>query len=235
MRTDEAPSPPRHNPDAARFIRERLPVTPAPGVPEIRLHQAAPSSGLWRLAQGDAEGFGSPYWAYCWGGGLALARHILDRPETVAGRRVLDLGSGSGLVGIAAAKAGAKLVIASEVNAYAVAALPLNAAANGVAFAAVVGDLTGGPPPDVDLVLVGDLFYDADLAARVTAFLERCVGASVDVLIGDPWRAFLPRSRLRLIAEYQVADFGAAAGTTASGVFAFEPAGPRLENAGAVA
>jgi predicted nicotinamide N-methyase len=220
-----AASRPRRALDAARFIRERLPLTPVPGVLDIQLHQAAPSSGLWRLAESDAESFGSPYWAYCWGGGLALARHILDRPQSVAGRRVLDLGAGSGLVGIAAAKATASAVTASEVDPYAVAALRLNAAANGVAFAAVVGDLTGGPPPDVDLMLVGDLFYDAGLAARVSAFLERCVEAGLDVLIGDPWRAFLPRARLRLIAEYPVADFGAGAGTTASGVFAFEPAG----------
>ena len=214
--------------EAERFIRERLPLAPVPGVAEMQLHQATPASGLWRLGERD-----SPYWAYCWGGGLALARHILDRPETVAGRRVLDLGAGSGLVGIAAAKVGASAVIASEVNAYAVAAAPLNAAANDVAFASVLGDITDGPPPDVDLVLVGDLFYDPDLAARVTAFLDRCVGAGVDALVGDPWRAFLPRSRLRLIAEYQVADFGAGAGTTVSGVFEFEPAGSQLENAGA--
>ena len=218
-------SPARRGLDAACFIRERLPLAPVPDVPDIQLHQAAPSSGLWRLAEGDTEGFGSPYWAYCWGGGLALARHIRDRPQIVAGRRILDLGAGSGLVGIVAAKMGASAVTASEVDAYAVAALRLNAAANGVAFAAVVGDLTGGPPPDVDLVLVGDLFYDVGLAAQVSAFLERCIEAGVDVLIGDPWRAFLPRSRLRLIAEYPVADFGAGAGTTASGVFAFEPAG----------
>ena len=220
-----AASQARRGPDAACFIRERLPLAPVPGVPDIQLHQATPSSGLWRLAEGDTEGFGSPYWAYCWGGGLALARHIRDRPQIVTGRRILDLGAGSGLVGIAAAKAGASAVIASEIDAYAVAALRLNAAANGVAFAAVVGDLTGGPPPDIDLVLVGDLFYDVGLAAQVSAFLERCIEAGVDVLIGDPWRAFLPRSRLRLIAEYPVADFGAGAGTTASGVFAFEPAG----------
>jgi len=144
----------------------------------------------------------------------------------VTGRRVLDLGAGSGLVAIAAAKAGAHAVIASEVDPYAIAALRLNAAANGVAIEAALGDLTAGPPPAVDLVAVGDLFYDRDLAGRVTAFLDRCRAAGIEALIGDPWRAFLPRARLRLIAEYDVADFGRAesAATTPSAVFAFGPA-----------
>jgi predicted nicotinamide N-methyase len=219
--------------DAAAFIRARLPLLPVPGVPEVRLHRATPSSGLRRLAELDAEGFGAPYWAYCWAGGLALARHILERPETVAGRRVLDLGAGSGLVAIVAAKAGAGAVSASESDPYAVAALRLNAAANGVALAAVLGDLTDGPPPDVDLVMVGDLFYEAELAERVAAFLERCAQAGIDALVGDPWRAFLPRARLNLIAEYRVADFGdgSAGATTASAVFAFRRSAGPLENA----
>src|SRR5262249_10318086 len=149
-----------------------------------------------------------PYWAHLWAGGLALARHILDRPETVAGRRVLDLGAGSGIVGIAAARAGAAQVIAADVDRYALTALGLNAAANPVSIATVWGDATARPPPPVDLVAVGDLFYECDLAARVTAFLDRCTGAGIDVLIGDPGRAFLPRSRLRLLAEYPVSDLG---------------------------
>src|SRR4051812_37094510 len=106
--------------DAIDFIRANLPLAPVPGIPEIHLHKASPSSGLGRLAAQDA-GFGSPYWAYYWAGGLALARYVLDHPEIVAGRRVLDLGAGSGLVAIAAAKAGAGAVIAAEVDPYAVA------------------------------------------------------------------------------------------------------------------
>ncbi|WP_280821163.1 class I SAM-dependent methyltransferase [Mesorhizobium soli] len=210
--------------DIQKFIRANLPVVPVPAVPEIRLHRAGPSSGLWRLAEADEQGFGSPYWAYCWAGGLALARHILVRPQVVAGRRVLDLGSGSGIVGITAAKAGASAVIAAEVDRYAIEALKLNAAANDVALEAIHSDLTAGPPPAVDVVAVGDLFYDQSLAARVTAFLDRCLDAGIEVLIGDPWRAWLPRDRLRVVAEYSVSDMGVAkpGDIRPSAVFAFE-------------
>ena len=209
----------------AQFIRANLPLAPVPSVPEIRLHSAIPSSGLWRLAEADETGFTSPYWAYHWGGGLALARHLLDCPDTVAGRRVLDLGAGSGIVGIAAAKAGASAVTAAEVDPCAVVALGLNAEANGVAIAAIEGDPTAGPPPPVDVVLVGDLFYEQDLARRVTAFLDRCLGSGIEVLIGDPWRAFLPRPRLRLLAEYPTPQFGEAGSVAmkTSAVFALEP------------
>ncbi len=184
-----------------------MPLEPVPGAPEIRLHRAGPHSGLMRLADADPD-FGSPYWARPWGGGLALARHVLERPEVVAGKRVLDLGAGSGLVAIAAMLAGAKQVTAADADPYAVTATRLNAAANGVAVETVLGDLTTGEPPDVALMLVGDLFYDPDLAARILAFLERCVGAGIAVLIGDPWRASLPADRLRVVAEFTVADFG---------------------------
>jgi predicted nicotinamide N-methyase len=211
--------------DLRQFIRANLPITPVPAIPEIRLHKAGPASGLRRLAELDEHGFGSPYWAYYWGGGLALARHILDQPETVAGRSVLDLGAGSGIVGIAAAKAGASEVIAAETDRYAVAAIDLNAAANDVTISTILVDPTSGPPLAVDLVAVGDLFYERDLAGRVTAFLDRCLEAGIDVLIGDPWRAFLPRSRLQLIAEYPVLEFGEAEGvaTKPSAVFSLKP------------
>lgn len=203
------------------FIRERLPLEPVPGVPEVRLHRAGPRSGLMRLAEGDPD-FGSPYWARPWGGGLALARHVLDHPETVRGRRVLDIGAGSGLVAIAAALAGAEAVSAADIDPYAVTAARLNAAANGVAVEAIHGDLMLDGSPDVDLMLVGDLFYDPDLATRVCAYLELCVGAGVAVLIGDPFRAFLPTDRLQVVAEYRVADYGDPGGATrAAAVFAF--------------
>nr|WP_163270919.1 50S ribosomal protein L11 methyltransferase [Chelativorans alearense] len=184
-------------------------LAPVPSLPGIQLYTAHPGSGLRRLAEQD-EGseFQPPYWAYPWPGGAVLARYLLDRPGTVAGRRVLDLGAGSGIVAIAAAKAGAGAVTAAEIDRNAIAALTLNTLANGVTVAVVAQDLTAGPPPAVDLVAVGDLFYERTLAERVTAFLDRCLAAGIEVLIGDPGRAYLPRPRLRTLAKYPVPDVG---------------------------
>jgi predicted nicotinamide N-methyase len=139
---------------------------------------------------------------------------------------VLDLGAGSGIVGIAAAKSGAKHAIAADIDRYAIAAIGLNATANGVAISPFFGDLTAGSPPAVDVVLVGDLFYEAGLARRVTTFLDRCLGLNIDILVGDPWRTFLPRMRLQLIAEYPGTDFGdgTQGESKRSAVFAFRRA-----------
>jgi predicted nicotinamide N-methyase len=208
-----------------RSVLADMPLRPVPFVPEISLHLAHPGSGLRRLAEArDDADPPPPYWAWVWGGGAALARYVLDNPARVAGRRVLDLGAGSGVVGIAAAKAGARAVFASEVDPDGRAVLALNAAANGVAFAAIVGDLTAGSPPAIDLVLVGDLFYAPDVAARTTAFLDRCLAAGMEALVGDPHRAWLPRERLRQLAGYAAPDFGDAARATPTdcAVFAFE-------------
>ena len=203
-----------------RFIAANLPVLPVPGIPDICLHKADPQSGLRHLAEQDSQ-FGSPYWAHYWGGGLALARYLLDRPESVAGRRVLDLGAGSGIVGIAAAKARAAKVYAADVDPYAIAAIELNAALNDVTIDSVLADLTKSEPPDVDVICVGDLFYEAALAESVIAFLDRCLAREIMILIGDPWRTHLPTSRLRLLAEYTVPDFGEiTAKTRPAGVFA---------------
>ena len=204
--------------DVKSFIRENLPLTAVQSLPEIRLHIAHPGSGLRRL-EGDA----APYWAYPWAGGTALARYVLDHPQTVAGRRVLDLGAGSGIVAIAASKADAGKVIAAEIDRNALAALELNAAANAVSVTIIDHDVIGGEPPPVDIVLVGDLYYEHRLAKRVTAFLDRCVAAGVDVLIGDLGREHLPLSRLRVLADYPVSDFGDGKGTAPKQgrVFAF--------------
>ncbi len=196
-------------PDPAQFIREHMPLAAVPMLPEIKLHTAHPGSGLWRLTGRDANGdTPPPYWAYRWAGGTVLARYILDHPEAVTGKRVLDLGAGSGVVAIAAAKAGAKHIAAADIDPNAIVASTLNARANGVALTAIAGDLTEGEPPDVDLIAIGDLFYAPELATQVTDFLDRCVATGIAILIGDPGRAHLPRARLRLLAEYAVPDFG---------------------------
>ncbi|MBB3913007.1 class I SAM-dependent methyltransferase [Rhizobium fabae] len=205
-------------PDPAAFIKANLQISPVPSIPEILLHQAGPASGLWRLA-GRRQADPAPYWAYPWAGGAVLARHLLDRPETAAGRRVLDLGAGSGLVAIAAAKAGAMAVAAIDIDANAIAAIGLNAAINSVNIAAVAADITEASPPETDLLVVGDLFYDPALAVRVMGFLRRCQAASIEVLIGDPERAYLPQGELRRIATHAVADFGAGGGAAQAGVF----------------
>ncbi|WP_446720391.1 class I SAM-dependent methyltransferase [Mesorhizobium sp. 113-1-2] len=228
---NDSPTP-RPRLDPAEFIKANMRLVPVAALPEIRFYTAHPGSGLRRLVDpeddGDADDDASeprpPYWAYAWAGGAVLARYILDHPMTVAGRRVLDLGAGSGIVGIAAAKAGAREVIAAEIDRNGVAALGLNAAANGVKIAIVDGDITGSWPPLVDLVLAGDVFYGQEVAERVMPFFDRCLATGIEVLVGDPGRAYLPRSRLRLLAEYQVPDFGDAkdAAPRPSGVFRFE-------------
>lgn len=220
------PAKPAETPetDATAFILANLPVMPVPDIAEIRLHGARPESRLRRLTepQGKAGRVLSPYWAYQWAGGAVLARYLLDRPETVRGRRVLDLGTGSGLVAIAAAKAGAGSVTGVDIDAHAVIAARLNAALNDVAIETQQVDLTTGEPPRVDLITVGDLFYDRNLARRVTTFLDRCLAAGIKVLVGDPGRAHLPRQRLTAIAEYRVTDFGEAGADTPAKVFTFQ-------------
>lgn len=201
----------------SRFIAAELSLTPARAVPEVSLHLAVPTSGLHRLRLRH-----SPYWAYQWAGGTALARYILDTPEIVAGRRVLDLGCGGGLVAIAAAKAGARKVSAVDIDPAAVAATRLAAAANGVEIAVTRANGLVGEPPPIDLILAGDLFYASRLAARATTFLARCRAAGIGVLVGDPGRAPLPVDRLRKLADVAVPDFGDGAGQRASGaVYAF--------------
>ncbi|BAB51869.1 class I SAM-dependent methyltransferase [Mesorhizobium japonicum] len=232
---DEAPGkdlPSRPRLDPAEFIKANMGLVPVLALPEIRFYTAHPGSGLRRLvdpeddadADDDTPEPQPPYWAYAWAGGAVLARHILNHPKTVAGRRVLDLGAGSGIVGIAAAKAGASEVIAAEIDRNGVAAIGLNAAANGVEITIVHQDITMGSPPAVDLVLAGDVFYGREVALRVIPFLDRCLAAGIEVLVGDPRRHDLPLSRLRLLAEYQVPDFGDAkdAALKPSGVFRFE-------------
>ncbi|MCW2639012.1 MAG: ribosomal methyltransferase [Dactylosporangium sp.] len=185
-------------------------LTTVPFLPEIRLYQADEPVGLWELIGG---GYSSdrppPFWAFAWPGGQGLARYVLDHPDTVNGRRVLDLASGSGLVAIAAAMAGAAATRAVDVDADAVRAIGLNADANGVAVEAVWGDILDGAPldgaaGDAEVVLVGDAFYSKAMADRVLAYLRRAARNGARVLVGDPDRAFLPHRLFRMLHAYDV-------------------------------
>jgi predicted nicotinamide N-methyase len=190
-------------PDIAAFIRSNLHLQLAPLLPELKLYLAHPGSGLSRLALNE-----TPYWAYLWPGGALLARYFLDRPQTVKDLRVLDIGTGGGVVAIAAAKAGARQVTANDVDANAIAAVMVNAQANGVRIETIRGDVLDGDVPEADLIVIGDLFYHEPVAIRLKAFASRCLAAGKTVLTGDIGRAHLPRERLERIVEYDVPDFG---------------------------
>lgn len=193
-------------PNPADFVREETRPRPVPLCPEITLRVADEAVPLWSKTEEElAEaGLPPPFWAFAWAGGQALARWLLDNPEAVRGRSVLDLGAGSGLVAIAAMKAGAASVLAADVDRFAVAAVVINAGANGVAVEATCADLIGGARPPVGLVTVGDLFYERDLAARLLVWLDGYLGDCVPVLIGDPGRSYLPRDRLEALQTYAV-------------------------------
>jgi predicted nicotinamide N-methyase len=188
-----------------RFVREHTRVAPVPYVPEVRLHQAGDAIGLWETTESVAGGqLPPPFWAFAWAGGQALARYVLDHPDLVTGKVVFDLASGSGLVAVAAALAGAVEVTANEIDEYAGAAIALNADVNGVPVRVVPGDLLDGEPPRADVLLAGDVFYRAPMAERVLPFLTRARAAGAAVLVGDPGRAYLPRERLIRLAGYDV-------------------------------
>ncbi len=186
--------------DPESFVRSACPLRPVPQVEEVRLHLARDVLGLWQRTE-DERGAGQPppFWAFAWPGGQALARYVLDHPGLVAGRSVLDLGSGSGLVAIAAAMAGATAVTASEIDALAVAAIGLNARVNGVPVPVIAGDVLDGDGDGAQVVLAGDVWYSRSLAERVLGFLERATARGASVLAGDIGRAFLPRHRFRVL------------------------------------
>jgi len=194
-------------PDIEAYIKTHLELAPSKAVPEIAVYQAHPKSGLTRFLGEDAP---PPYWAYGWAGGNALARYILDHPELVKGKRVHDIGTGSGLVAIAAAKMGAH-VSASDIDPNAVVAARLNAEANRVSLMLEQGDLTA--TADAEIITLGDLFYDEALAQQTLAFLKTL---HTQILIGDPGRKPLPIGELKQLATYAVPDFGQSAPAQAS-------------------
>jgi predicted nicotinamide N-methyase len=190
---------------ALQIVLTSTQLRPVALVPEIRLHQASEPIGVWERTERAAgrTNLDPPFWAFAWAGGQALARHLLDHPEAVKGRRVIDIASGSGLVAIAAARAGAATVTAYDIDPLAAAAITVNAAANGEAVLPVCADILD-EAPDVDVMLVADAFYERDLAERVMRFLKRGHARGADVLAGDFGRAYLPRDRLRALAAYDV-------------------------------
>jgi len=191
------------------FIRAHTRPARPQLVPEVTLLVADDVVALWEaLEQGEVDpGSDPPFWAAAWPGGQALARYVLDHPEVVAGRTVLDLGAGSGLVAIAAAMAGAAAVIASEVDPYGRAAIAANAQDNGIAPVTVVGDLLDGEPdPGLDVVLAGDVCYDRAMTERVLPFLGRAWLGGGAVYLGDPGRPYVPREGLLEVAAVDVPD-----------------------------
>lgn len=208
--TTGAPMPggPAAGHDWPAFITANTVLLAPPLVPEVRLHLAEESLPIWRRTEEElgAMNVPPPYWAFAWAGGQALARHLLDATHLVAGRRVLDLGSGSGLTAIAAMRAGARQVLAADIDAVACAAIALNARANGVAVDTTCADLlAAAPAAGFDVVLVGDLFYERTLADAVSAYIGAAAVAGALVLIGDPGRSYFPRDRFTKVADYQVA------------------------------
>ena len=188
------------NPD--EFVRDNTVLMTPPLVPEITLHLAAEVVPLWRKTEEELQEMGvpPPYWAFAWAGGQALARYILDHPHSVTGKRVLDIGSGSGLVGIAAMKAGAARVTAADIDVFAAAAIARNAVLNGVTIKVSTCNLIGGTAP-WDMILVGDLFYERPLVESLLAWLKPL---QAEVLMGDPGRTYFPKEGVEKLATYNV-------------------------------
>ena len=191
--------------EPAHFVAANTALISPPLVPEIRLHLATEVVPLWRKTEEEleAEGVPPPYWAFAWAGGQALARFVLDHPAEVRSKRVLDFGSGSGLVAIAAAKAGAADVLAADIDAFAGAAIALNAVANDVAIRVTREDVIGATCA-WETILVGDMCYERPLAERLLAWLGDCARGGATVLLGDPGRSYFPKSGIEKLATYNV-------------------------------
>jgi predicted nicotinamide N-methyase len=185
------------------FIRQHTELLSPPLVPEIKLHLAHEAIPIWQKTEEELGELGlpPPFWAFAWAGGQALARYILDHPEIVKDKTVLDLASGSGLVAIAAMKAGAQSVLAADIDAFSIAAIKVNAEENDCVVETTSEDLLSAPAYEFDVILVGDMFYEKTTAARCLAFLKT---SQAQILIGDPSRSYLPQDQLEKIATYSV-------------------------------
>jgi predicted nicotinamide N-methyase len=195
-------------PDARRdFILAHTRLEAPPHTPELRLHLASEVTPIWRMTEEALSEIGlpPPFWAFAWAGGQALARYLLDHPAIVAGKAVVDFASGSGIVAVAAARAGAARVLAADIDPFCGPAIALNAEANGVTLEFTEEDLLEAPPPAwAEVILAGDICYEKPLAERVMAWLKQATANGAAVLIGDPGRSYFPRQGLTKLAEYQV-------------------------------
>jgi predicted nicotinamide N-methyase len=191
--------------DPEEFIEANTALVSPPLVPEIKLHLATEVVPLWRLTEEElqAQGVPPPYWAFAWAGGQALARYVLDHPAVVRGKDVLDFGSGSGLVAIAAAKAGAERVMAADVDPFAYAAIKLNAKANSAILGATTSDLIDSDG-NWRVILVGDMCYERPLAERLLAWLTDRAKHGASVLLGDPGRSYFPKGGVEKLKTYRV-------------------------------
>lgn len=191
--------------DIEHFIRENTRVSAPSHVPELQLHLADDAVALWEMTEEELGRIGlpPPFWAFAWAGGQALARRLLDHPDIARGKNVMDVASGSGLVAIAAMKAGAASAIAVDIDPFCAPAALLNAELNGVTIATNDQDPIG-KPTHCDLILVGDLFYDRDIATPLLAWLHDLSAAGKTILIGDPGRTYLPKDKLEKLAEYVI-------------------------------
>jgi predicted nicotinamide N-methyase len=192
------------------FIEANTRLLPVPGLAcgctPLRLWQADAITPIWSATETDLsrQGVDPPFWAFAWAGGQAIARLILEQPGIVEGKRVLDIACGSGLIAVAAARAGAADVAANDIDPLCEAAVALNAAANSVTVAWRGGDLLDGPVPDVDVIMAGDVFYQRQMAERFTAWLSKAAASGAAVYAGDPGRAYAPASLAAPIAEYHI-------------------------------
>lgn len=193
-------------PDPTAFILANTHLQPVPHAPEISLWLADEVTPIWRLTEDELGEMGlpPPFWAFAWAGGQGLARWLLDNPAEVAGKRVLDLAAGSGLVGIAAMQAGAASTLCADIDPFCAAAVALNAGANGVVLAFTDADLLDDAPPEVDVICAGDVFYEQPMAGRVLAWLNEAASRGTRVLVGDPLRTYFPKQGFDLLAEYAV-------------------------------
>jgi len=192
--------------DPTAFILENTRLQAVPHAPEISLWLADEITPIWQLTEEELGELGlpPPFWAFAWAGGQAVARWLLDNPAEVAGRTVLDFATGSGLVGIAAMKAGAASVLGTDIDPFCAAAVALNGEANGVAMAFTDRNLLDGPPPQVDVICAGDVCYEKPMTDRVLGWLGQARANGTRVLIGDPGRTYFPKSGLEFLAEYRV-------------------------------